>query len=934
LKEFILNKIIYILIISMTICFSGEPTKIESMSLREKIAQMIMVRVRGDFYSSKNWYKNRLKKWINEDGIGGVITFGGSIHGTYYNNKMFQSWSKIPLLISADYERGSGQWLSGAILFPTNMAMVATGNPQFAYNAGRITATEATALGVHIILGPVLDVNNNPANPIINFRAYSDNANTVAKYGTQFIKGIQDGGRIACAKHFPGHGNTATDSHTSLPTINGNRTQLDKVELSPFKEAVNSGVGAIMTAHISVPGLDSNKNPASHSWRITTGILKNEWGFNGLIITDGMEMGGLTQSAWAGESAILAIEAGADVLLLPVDVDKTIQAIENAVKKGRISESLINKSVIKILSIKNQLGLFGPNLTHWQTVEDSVGQPKNFSISQNIANKSITLVKDELDLIPLKPEKIDELTHIIISTDDGIKDKLKSFIKDVNYTHSNVNEIMVNQKLKNHQIEDIVAEVKNKPYPILVSALVRIRMDKGEATIDSTHNNLLKRLNQENIPFVLTSFGSPYLPDYDYIPTYLCAYGYGSISLKAMADAIWGRIQIQGKLPVNLNRDLIKNSGIKKNKRKYGFEELSNPRLSNSFAIIDSCINAKVFPSAQIFVSKKGEILANHGFGFHTYENKSPPVNEKSIYDVASLTKILSTTPIIMKLVSQKKISLSQTINQFFPNFSGPLKNNVTIMHLLTHSSGIEPYYEYFLENPIKSKLDIIQDIISRDLIFEPGTDMKYSDLGIILLGEIIQIVQNKSLNELTQKYVFNSFNMDNSCFLPNENIRSLIVPTEVDNQFRKRLVQGEVHDENAFILGGIAPHAGIFSTAKDIGNYFQMLLNEGTWLGKRYFKKSMINKFTAKSKFPKDSDRAIGFDTPAQNGKSSAGDYFGPNSFGHLGFTGTSVWADPDEEIIIVLLTNRVYPSRDKKGIYQARRQFYNSVMEELLIQ
>ena len=268
-----MKKLTYIFILLFAFGNGIEKKVIDSLTLREKIAQMIMVRVRGDFYNSHSWYKKQLKKWINENGIGGVITFGGSVHGTYYNNKMFQSWAKTPLLISADYERGTGQWLSGGTLFPSNMAITATSNPLNAYEAGRITAVEATALGVHIILGPVMDVNNNPNNPIINFRSYSDNSNTVANFGTQFIKGIQDGGRIACAKHFPGHGNTATDSHTSLPTINGSRAELENIELSPFKTAVDSGVGAIMTAHISVPGLDSNKNPASHSWRITTGIL-------------------------------------------------------------------------------------------------------------------------------------------------------------------------------------------------------------------------------------------------------------------------------------------------------------------------------------------------------------------------------------------------------------------------------------------------------------------------------------------------------------------------------------------------------------------------------------------------------------------------------------------------------------------------------------
>jgi beta-N-acetylhexosaminidase len=929
-----MKKQFYFIIFILSFGFGVESNLIDSLTLREKIAQMIMVRVRGDFYNSKSWYKGQLKKWINEDGIGGVITFGGSVHGTYYNNKMFQSWVKnVPLLISADYERGTGQWLSGGTLFPSNMAITASSNSLNAYKAGRITATEATALGIHIILGPVMDINNNPANPIINFRSYSDDVNSVSKFGTQFIKGVQDGGRIACAKHYPGHGNTATDSHSSLPTIQGSRDELEKVELSPFKTAVDSGVGAIMTAHISVPGLDSNKNPASHSWRITTGILKNEWGFAGLVITDGMEMGGLTQSAWAGESAILAIEAGADILLLPVDVEKTINSIEKAVKKGRLSIHQINKSVSKILKAKSEFGLFKTVTPEWTQVKDSVGLPKNKSLSQKIANESITLVKDNQNLIPLKPEKIKELTHLIISTDDGIKSKLNIFIKDINRTHGNVNEILVSQKLKPSQIEDIISEIKNKPKPILVSALVRIRMDKGEATIDSTHNLLLKRLYEEKVQYVLSSFGSPYLPEYNHIPTYLCAFGYGSISLKAMANAIWGRIPIEGVLPVNLNDIHKKGDGIKRSKRKYGFEKNIKLDFNNAFAIIDSFINKKIFPGAQIFVSKKGKILASQGFGSHTYENKSPPVTEHSIYDIASITKILSTTPIIMKLVSQKKINLDHPVKQYIPEFNGPFKNKVTLRHLLTHSAGLEPYIEYFLEDKIKSKNEIINDIINRELLFEPGSQMKYSDLGMILLAEVISIVQNKSFKSLAEKYIFTPFNMENTSFNPSKELLHQIVPTEIDNRFRKRLVHGEVHDENAFILGGVAPHAGIFSTAKDIGNYFQMLLNGGTWLGKRYFNSSIINQFTKRQNIPINSDRAIGFDTPSRNGKSSAGDFFGDLSFGHLGFTGTSVWADPENDIIIVLLTNRVHPTREKKGIYQARRMIYNSLMKQLLL-
>ena len=308
------------------------PETISHLTLEEKIAQMVMVRIRGDYYSSEHWYRKKLQKYLSVDGIGGVISFGGSIHGSYYNIQQFQKWAKYPLLVAADYERGLGQWMGGGTLFPSNMAMAATGDSSLAYDQGRITAVEARALGVHITFSPVMDINNNPDNPIINFRSYSDNAETVSKFGTEFIRGVQDNGLVACAKHFPGHGNTSTDSHSSLPTIVGRKTELMNLELKPFKAAINADVEMMMAGHIALPGLDESGIPASHSYAISTELLRNELGFDGIIVTDGMEMGGLTKSAWAGESAVRAIEAGADILLLPMDVEQTLKSVLSAVK--------------------------------------------------------------------------------------------------------------------------------------------------------------------------------------------------------------------------------------------------------------------------------------------------------------------------------------------------------------------------------------------------------------------------------------------------------------------------------------------------------------------------------------------------------------------------------------------------------------------------
>ena len=400
----------------------------KKLSLKEKISQMIMVRVRGDYYHGKHWYRERLKRWLSEDAIGGVITFGGSIHGSYYNIKQFQEWAKYPLLVAADYERGLGQWMGGATLFPTNMALAATGDSSLAYEQGKITGMEASAMGVHVTFSPVMDVNNNSENPIINFRSYSDDPQIVANFGTSFIKGAQDHGLIACVKHFPGHGNTSTDSHSSLPIIYGSRASLDSMELFPFQKALSANLEMVMVGHISLPSLDDSGNPASHSHTITTGLLRDEWGYDGIIITDGMEMGGLTESTWAGESTVRAVEAGSDILLLPLSVDQAIDALLDAVNSGRISEDRIDESVRRIWKMKRKVGILNGNYQiPFDQLEKVIGIPEHQSKANDIAHKSITVVKDDQDQLPLMPEKIDSLAHVIVSMDDGVRGYLKSF---------------------------------------------------------------------------------------------------------------------------------------------------------------------------------------------------------------------------------------------------------------------------------------------------------------------------------------------------------------------------------------------------------------------------------------------------------------------------------------------------------------------------
>ena len=930
------NKIVYIFILLFYTCSLSLNEKnkiykdIDSVSLKDKISQMIMIRTDGKYHHNNSWRKKYIEDLIINYNIGGIITFSGNVHGTYENIKYYQSISNIPLFVASDYERGLGVFIDGT-LFPSNMAIAATQDTSNAYKQGSITALEAKSIGVNIILAPVLDINNNKDNPIINFRSYGDTPEIVTKYGLPFIKGVQDQGLIACAKHYPGHGNTATDSHTSLPVVSIDKEELYNNELFPFYHASKSKVKSIMVGHIVIPSVDSNEIPSTFSKKITENILRNEWNYNGLIITDALEMGALTSTTWHGESAIKAIEGGADIILLPLDAVSAINSIIEAVKLGRISEERINKSYNRIINSKNELGLFDDNKNNWTNVEKNVGISKHRNFANKIAKESITLVKNDKNNIPFIPNDYKKVSHILLSTDNDLRQRLKSFVRDVNYIHGNVNEVYINDPLSDLAKQDVINKVSNSDV-IIVSMLIRISMDKGLSTIHQTHSKFLEDLRKLGIPTIGISFGSPYLPSYEYFDSYLCSYGYGSISLDAVTDAIFGRKTITGKLPVSLNNKYKSGHGVLVKKNDKIFNSSINIEIPDVSWIINKAIKDSIFPGAQLFVSRNDNIIINESYGRYTYDLESPMVNNQSIYDVASLTKVLATTPVVMKLIQKKMLNLDYYLSDFYDEFNYGNKKNITIRHLLTHSSGLPAYIEYYKNDNITNREDIINHILNLELEYNPDSKMIYSDLGMILLSDIISKVTSSSLDELSYRYFYKPFGMQSTSFNPSISIKNNIVPTENDNYFRYRLLQGEVHDDNAYLLGGVAGHAGLFSNASDIAIMSKFFLNDGVMHGRRYLKKYLVDLFTSKRRNPLKSDRALGWDTPSKNGKSSAGDYFSDGSYGHLGFTGTSLWIDPNQDIIIIFLTNRVHPSRYNKGIYKVRRQLHTSIMKNFM--
>ncbi|UCD37087.1 MAG: serine hydrolase, partial [Fidelibacterota bacterium] len=813
----------------------------------------------------------------------------------------------------ADFEQGVGQQIEGATRFPSNMAVAATFDEENAYQQGRVTALEARALGIHVAFAPVMDVNNNPENPIINFRSYSDDPELVTRMGVAFIRGAQEHGLVACVKHYPGHGNTATDSHTSLPLIPGSRESLEQMELLPFKAAAEAGVGMVMVGHIAVPGLDSTQLPATQSNAITESLLRGEYGFDGLIITDGMEMGAISGGHWTGEAAVRSIEAGNDIILLPLYVDQTIDAVVRAVETGRLSRERIAASVDRVLNLKADLGLYEErHQLNRDDVQRRVGLAELGAAARKAARESITLVKDEQNLIPSRPGRRQTLTHILISMDDDLRQRTSPFWRNVEFTFGSrrIETFFVNDELSRARISELVQEAKSSSRT-LVTALVRISMDKGISTIDSTHQELLEALRKANVKFTVVSFGSPYLPSLEPIPAYLCGYGYGSVTMRAMADALFGRAPITGRLPVNLDAGHPRGSGLTREALTEAFSESSSNTssseydFSQAYAVLDSAILGKVTPGAQVFIARGERILADTALGRFTYGPDAPPVTTTSIYDLASVTKVLVGGTVAMKLVEGRYVVLDEPVWHYIPTFRGRWKDRVTIRQLLTHSSGLPPFIQFWKQGVPPDEVPDM--IIEMDLDFEPGTRYQYSDLGMILFGAITKLATGERLANLAESWVFSPLMMESTAYNPPAGWRERIVPTEVDAEGRRGVIRGEVHDGNTWFMGGVSLHAGGFAPASQLAILGKLYLNGGVICGRRLVQESTVDAFITPQNLVDGTPSGRALCWQMADSTEHSGNLFSSSAFGHTGYTGTSIWIDPENELVVVLFTNRV---------------------------
>ena len=913
---------------------------LKSMSLDEKIGQLFCVWAYGTFLSTESQDYKDLLRDVEEKHIGSfaIQTQGspvGIVRSQVYPTAVLvntlQRHAKVPLLVAADFERGTSMRVEGGVSFPHAMAIAATRRPEDAYTMGKVTALEGRAVGVPWIFAPDADVNSNPENPIINTRSFGEDPARVSDFVAAFVRGVEENGGLSTAKHFPGHGDTSTDSHLDLPTVTSDRAHLDRIELAPFRAAIAAGASTIMTGHLAVPALEPDPDvPATMSPKITTDLLRTQMGFDGLVVTDALDMGGVTVRYPPGEVAVRSILAGSDVLLVPPVLDAALQAMHEAVASGRIPMSRLDEAVTRVLRVKAKLGLYKSKLVDLESLARDFDRPEFASAALDIADRGITLLRDDQHLLPLDSTKPSRVLLVAVSGDVDPY-PAGNLEGEIRHRVDSLTTIRTDTRFVRADSAKLPAP---DTYDVAIAAIfVRVADRKGSIGLPDDQAAFVDRLLATGKPVIVACFGSPYLAQrFPSAKTWIAAFSTVDVAQWAMGRALFGETSVGGRLPVNIPGVAALGAGLDLPAQPMKLrtaDQKTAAKLQPAYDVLTRAVADHVFPGAVLAVGYNGE-LSVRAFGAQTYDQNSPAISASTIYDAASLTKPVVTSTLFAMQMEAGHIGLDLPVARYIPEWNdGPnpdWRKTVTVRNLLTHTSGLPAHKDYFLT--LHSKREYIAAICNEPLEYEPGSKTIYSDLGFILLGEILERATGKSVDQLAQQQIFAPLQMTSTTFNPPKNILTRIAPTENDATFRKRLVHGDVHDENAYAMGGVAGHAGMFTTASDLAAFCQMMLNGGIYSHHRLLTRATISMFTAPQTIAGNA-RTLGWMSPTPN--SSSGKYFSPRSYGHLGYTGTSIWIDPDRKLFVILLTNRVNPTRENDQIAAVRPAVHDAVVEAL---
>jgi beta-glucosidase-like glycosyl hydrolase/CubicO group peptidase (beta-lactamase class C family) len=792
-----------------------------------------------------------------------------------------------------------------------------------------VTGEEARALGAPWVLAPVLDVNSNPKNPIINVRSFGEDAAFVARMGRAFAQGVEvDAGALACGKHFPGHGDVDTDSHLDLPTVPGSGELLRAREFAPFRAAIDGGLSSMMTGHLSVPGLGEDPAvPATLSQTILSGVLRKELAFSGLIVTDALDMGGVKNKIAPGEVAVRALLAGADVLLMPPDPLAARDAVLSAVASGRLPQARVDDAVLRILRTKERLSVLdGSAARPQQDWRARVGNAASAAVGDEIAQRGLTLVRDDKGLVPLDRSEpwllltVRDKEILGGGAPEGDQEVKKALVQN---GIAVADEIAIAADSDAANVQKIAAQIEAAPR-VLLALHVRVRAHSGRVGLTPSLAPVMAALTKSG-RVVAVSFGSPYVAtELPSDAAFLCAYASTVRTARAAARALAGEAAITGRLPVSipgiaaLGAGLTMLPGKKLVDGKPEVEGMPSDLAPRIRSILDEAIQKRVTPGAVCVVVRRGVVVAEVAAGHETYDDGAKAVRADTLYDLASLTKVCATTPAVLALVARSQLSIDDPVQKWLPEFVGDGKERVTIRHLLAHTAGLPAYERYY--RTLSGKDAITAAAMREGLMTEPGARVVYSDLGLILAMAIVERCSKQAFEQFVRENVFVPLEMDSARFAPSSSPAIDAVPTE-KNEERSGLVHGYVHDENAFAMGGVSGHAGLFANARDVAKLGVMMLARG-----RSVLPPQVAVAALQPQAEVGSARLVGFDVLEKGGIGGA--HVAAGSFGHTGFTGTSLLCDPMRDLCIVLLTNRVHPTRVNDAIKGLRQRVHDCVL------
>lgn len=930
----------------------------DGLNLRQRIGQLFMARAVSNKSKSN---ETEIAKLINDYHIGGLIySTGGPVKQAKLNNQ-YQAISKVPLLIGMDAEWGLSMRLDSTYAFPYNMTLGAITDNNLVEQMGRQLGEHCKRIGVHFNFAPDVDINTNPKNPIIGNRSFGEDRDNVTSKALAFMKGMQDAGVLANAKHFPGHGDTDTDSHKTLPTINFNERRIDSIELYPYKKLINEGLSSVMVAHLNVPSLEpAAGTPSSLSKRIITDILKKRLQFEGLIFTDALEMKGVSNFSTPGDIDLAAFMAGNDVLLIsenvPVAIDKMVDAYVNNV----YTEERLAHSVKKILMAKYKVGLQNYEPIGTVNLVEDLNRLKDDLLYEKLMENAITVVRNQKQILPLRHLETKEIAYVELGDAVNNLAYLEELRKYTKVHH-----------VKAEKLDELLTKLQNYNTVIVGFHKSNVNPWKPYQFSDKEMTWLYEMARTNTV--ILDVFARPYalidLHSIENIEGIVVSYQNSEISMRKSAQLIFGAISAKGTLPVSAGEHFKVGDGFIYNSLQslsYGLPEsvgMSSEKLKKLDSMANITIKHKAAPGLQILVARRGKVIYNKAFGKHTYDGNEV-VDLNDMYDVASLTKILATLPLLMELEGKGIVSTETKLSQLIPEYRDSNKKNITLKQMLSHYARLKPWIPFYTATLDANKKpdpkfyrrvsspmfnvkvaeemylrhdypDTIQKII-RDTDLLPSLKYRYSDFPYFILKKYIERYYDKGLDELVQEHFYQPLGANHTTYNPASKFsNSQLVPSEEDDYYRYQTIQGYVHDMGAAMQNGVGGHAGIFSNTNDIAKIMQMYLQKGFYGGKRYLKTETIDNFNTCYYCENGVRRGVGFDKPQLGTAGPTCGCVSLSSFGHSGFTGTYAWADPDEEIVYVFLSNRTYPTASnnillKEGIRtEIQRLIYEAIID-----